>query len=552
MRFVFQHVNYLTYNENFGPFIFVGDGSVRELEGFNLGTDSYRPDVSNYTFMDFKAGNMRTVDFDDANIEKTHHLSYILNYNFSPVLSLDVRSRLKTGTYIGGSGTLAGIRSVDAEAGYTHLDGTPFVGNIQSRNLLRFDSFDTSWMNNAELHYICGRHSMKVGFDYHFNHSGTVNSSAIFTHEVRKDPELLLLHGDRYYNFNTAGEYFDGFENKFALYLHDEWNICNGTSLSAFVRAESLSLHGDAANNIGEDLTNSRLPGFNLTKGKITPFDNNFLNGAFGLDFNTRIYGGLSFKAQGIFTRTHNTLFSYGGFYDPSTAPTDTKFVQTGFAYNNSWLKLVSQLVYIRQSNYHTRSSFQHALQHDVDNVQAGFIETVVLPLDYDIESIGWTTDAIISPSTAFQLHVLFTLRDPKYKNFIFAPTFSDGVKESYDFSGKNVTALHKMEITIDPSYTYRKWRFSLLARYLSKQYINKTNSLYFKGRIETFGRVNYMLNKHLSFSANIINLLNQKGASGQISSADLVEDSSAHNNYLMAGTFIRPFTIDFGVRWDF
>ena len=50
----------------------------------------------------------------------------------------------------------------------------------------------------------------------------------------------------------------------------------------------------------------------------------------------------------------------------------------------------------------------------------------------------------------------------------------------------------------------------------------------------------------------NVINILNQKGASGLISSADLVEDASGYKNFVMSGTFIRPFTIETAVSIDF
>ena len=41
------------------------------------------------------------------------------------------------------------------------------------------------------------------------------------------------------------------------------------------------------------------------------------------------------------------------------------------------------------------------------------------------------------------------------------------------------------------------------------------------------------------------MNILNQKGASGSIGSADLVTDPTPYKNYVMAGTFIRPFTVE-------
>lgn len=75
------------------------------------------------------------------------------------------------------------------------------------------------------------------------------------------------------------------------------------------------------------------------------------------------------------------------------------------------------------------------------------------------------------------------------------------------------------------------------------------SNSIYFNGRWETFGGVDYKVNKYLSLNANVVNILNQSGAQGSISTADLVEEASQYRNYLMAGSFIRPFTLELGAK---
>lgn len=71
------------------------------------------------------------------------------------------------------------------------------------------------------------------------------------------------------------------------------------------------------------------------------------------------------------------------------------------------------------------------------------------------------------------------------------------------------------------------------------------SNSIYLNGRREIFGGVDYKVNKYLTLNANVVNILNQSGAQGSISAADLVEDASQYRNYLMAGSFIRPFTLE-------
>lgn len=548
----YQFVNYLSVQENYGPFVFVGDGSVKAYEGFNLGFDSYRPDFGSFTFMDMKTGKIERMNIPDGNRDVTHHLTYSLKYSLTSGGHVEFRSRFKTGEGLRGAGSLAGIEQVKAGGAYTYENGEPFSGYLQKRNILHFDTFDTSWLNNAEITLPKGNHILRLGADYAFNHGGTITSSVAFSHEVAPAPRLILRSGESFYNYNTAGEYYDGYENKAALYLKDEWVIRRGFEVSAFARVEGLSIHGEAANNIGSDTSNSRYSGFNLTKGKITTFSENYLNGSAGASVNYSVAGGLSLLGEAIFTRIHGNIFNYGGFYDPSTKPTDTKFARAGISYKNAWVNLTSQINFISQSNYNTRSVFQHTLQREVAGYPAGYIETITLPVSYGISSLGWVTDAQLTFQDGFTLHANFTIREPKYKDFEFRPSFSDGVTEEYDFSGNNVTNLHKIELTLDPSYSTGDWRFWLSTRYISKTYINKTNSLFFKGRIETFGGIDLKMSDKCKLSLNVINLLNQKGASGLISSADLVEDASGYKNYVMAGTFIRPFTVELGVTMNF
>ncbi|MCQ2147130.1 MAG: hypothetical protein MJZ16_06390 [Bacteroidales bacterium] len=552
MALTYQYVNFMNIQETYGPFVFVGDGSVKMYNGFDLGYDSYRPDIATFTFMDFKTGEMREMGIKEGNTDKTHHLTYTLDYDLGNGVHLDFRSRLRGGTSVRGAGSLSGIENVAESAGYTYRDGTPFSGYLQRRMILHFDAFDTSWMNNAEVQFSRGNHSLRIGADYHFTHGGTTSSSVNFAHSVEADPAIIARNGEIYSNFNSAGEYYDGFENKVAGYVYDEWKPFSKMSLTGFLRAEYLNIHGQSANNIGDDKSNTRYNGFNLTKGKITHFGENYLNGSFGLNVNYVIVGNLAFQADGIFTRVHSNIFNYGGFYDPSTDPTDTKFVRAGISYKNDWVNVVSQVNYINQSNYNTRSIFQHSLTRPVGDLPVGYNESLTLPVTYGIASLGWVTDAMLTPFKGFTLHLQYTLREPKYRNFEFTPTFSDGVTEEYDFSGNNVTNLHKMEIVVDPSYSYGAWRWWLSTRYISKTYINKTNSLFFKGRLETFGGIDYRLSSKCKVSLNVINILNQKGASGLISSADLVTDASGFKDYLMSGTFIRPFTIELGINLDF
>ena len=131
---------------------------------------------------------------------------------------------------------------------------------------------------------------------------------------------------------------------------------------------------------------------------------------------------------------------------------------------------------------------------------------------------------------------------------------FESGESIDFNFSDNIVKGVSKVLIEIDPSYQWKNLRIWASARYFSKEYANLTNSLTFKGRWETFAGLNYKLGKHIEFSTTVVNLLNQRGAKGSISGADLYTEEEAANmeGRILSGTYIRPFTIDFGMKYRF
>ena len=552
MSLVYQYVNYMCITENFGPFVYHLDGSVDPFQGFNLGHDSYLPEDRMLTFMDLKTGEVKSMDITAANRDETHAVTYHLDYRLNNGTNLTVKSRLKAGHSYRSNRNLSSTDQVAADQGYTYADGTPYSGYLQRRYMTHFDAVETTWINNAELSRRQGAHNWRLGTNLWYNHGGTITSSAAFTHEAKADPKTLYFKGQAFYNFNTSSEYYNGDEYRTDLYVKDMWKVNRRLDMDGFLRLEYLHLGGENAAVTGEDQSNRRRSGFNLKEGHLTHFKENFLNGSLGASMNYRLYKGLTATAEYVMTRSHTTLFNYGSVNMPITDPSDTHLIRAGFSYQNSWANVVSQLVYIHQNNMNSRTNVNHVLTKDADGMPAGYTETLTQTAVYGVESLGWTTDAVLKPFKGFNLHLQLTLRNPQYKNYAFSPTFSDGVTEHYDFSGNNITNLHKTEVSVDPSYSFGDWRIWTQFRYVSKRYINKTNSLFFKGRWETFGGVDYQLNKKVKLSLNVVNLLNQKGVSGSIGSADLIEDASGYENYVMAGTFIRPFATELSVKVDF
>ena len=151
-------------------------------------------------------------------------------------------------------------------------------------------------------------------------------------------------------------------------------------------------------------------------------------------------------------------------------------------------------------------------------------------------------------PFKGFNFHFLFTYQSPTYKKYETSVTFKDGTVGEIDATGNIVTEIPKVLVELDPSYNITNdLRVWASFRYFSKTYANIKNAYYFNGRWETFGGINWTVNKHLALSATVINFLNQTGAKGSIAGAELVDkkDAASYNGHWMAGSYIRPFTVE-------
>ena len=551
---VYQYSHNKEITENYGPFIFVGDGSVKEYDGFKLGIDQYRPANKMVKYLDVATGRMTEQDIDDANINQVHNVNFLLNYHWDNGLRLAFHSKFKHGHSFRANPNMMGVSEATAGSGYTYEDGTVYTGKVQTRRMLHFDGFEHSWMTNAELtgkskdH----RHSWRAEVDYWLNAGGTETSMYLYGHEAKKDPKLLLLNGHEGYSYNSYAEYYDGHEHKLFGLASDEWNISNRLWLYGGIRLEYLNVRGWAANEPYKG--NARHAGFSLTDQGVEKnhFNNNHFNYAFIGSVRYALLPGFGLQAEFSSATIHSQLFHYGTYNYPTQESMPTNYFRGGIYWKNKWIDLTSQMTYISMKNSQERPNFSHVLTKDVGDMKAGMSESFTTPFFYDMATLGWLTDAMITPIDGLNIHVMFTIRDPRYKNFKITPTFSDGVTEEYDFTDKTITALSKTELEIEPSYRFGNWRVWLSARYFSRQYINKTNSLYFNGRWETFGGVDFKLNRYLSFSASVVNILNQKGASGTIPAADLITDPSRYKDYVMSGTFIRPFTFEFTTKLNY
>ncbi len=543
--------------DSYGPFIYVGDGSVKKYNDFDLGHDGFLPAHGFITYLNVMDGKEYTYTRSKEVFAHNQAVTANFKYQFLNGMKLDISSKINFSRSRMVMLALAGTGVATAADGLTyaydyngHKAGEVFTGAYNGRFALHDIGFERDWLTTAELTGLAGNHSWRLGANIWWNRQGIEASTGVYAHTMEKDPVWLNRFGKMEFAANTGAEYYDSHETKFALYASDSWNATQRFKLEYGARLEIYNVGGKDAmaflNATDKEATypeNIRTMNWSYNKGTKTRFSKHWVNPAAFVNFHYNLWQGGGFLGEYVYAMQHPNSQDFAGPYMPILDAVNIHYAGLGIYWNTPWMKLQSQGTFISQSNYKSRTQFTNPNNPS---------DVVTLPITNDVQTIGWTTDVVLTPFKGFSFHGLLTLQDPKYKNFTMTPTFSDGTSHTYDFTDNVTTGVSKTIIELDPSYSFWKLRIWGSFRYQSKQYINKTNTLYFNGRWETFAGLHYQHNQHLGFDVNLVNLFNTKGASGSIGAADLLEDVSAYKNYAMAGTYIRPFTVEFSAHIDF
>lgn len=506
-------------NNQYAPYRYHLDGSVSELEGFKIGSDNYLAGQQ-FTVQDAETGEIVSRDAMDDYGSVSHTIDLMGKNHFTSGLNINYIIRYhsaKTGNYL------------------PIMTGINEAGDAQNVMLLASRRTPIKTLTGQlQIGKKSGRHDWKASLNYSwYNIDKFVTEGVRYSQTVEANP--TIIEGSETYGI---GEYHNGSENKLALFLTDKWDISELFTLNAGIRLEYQGLRGDYIDN--EVNAGSTLP---LLSRQRTDIEKDWLNKAFmlsGIYKMTRRFGLLG---EVTYNEQAGHLESYSAGNDPNIKVSRIPGVGLGVFYNHPLFSLVSKATYIQRDEYRSTVNFSSA---------SGAVSRPTV--SYDIQTLGWTTDVVANPFKNFSLHLLLTVQAPKYKKYSGTVLFDTGESVDYNFSDNTVTGVSKVLIEIDPSYQWNKVRLWASARYFSKEYANLTNSLSFKGRWETFAGANYTPYKNLEFSATVVNLLNQRGAQGSISGADLFtnEEAQGMEGRILSGTYIRPFTVEFGVKYKF
>lgn len=551
------------------PFIYVGDGSVKEIPGFSLGTSSYLPNVSTIPYMDMRTGEVKTISLYDATASRGSQWTVLHRYKWDNGLEWKVNMKYDhaLGSYL--YQTPMDMTEESASAGYYTKDASgqavDYAGHVQSRmSCFNRGNIDEFFLT-TELSRRMNNGTWRVGLNEWYYNVDYASCTTMYDHTVEAYPQMLYnknaatlgnYYGDTpYYSFNkNASEYYKGYENKLALYATHDWDLSDKVNLYYGARLEyqrvdgkNLALYNADGKAIGR-FDNYHIGATASDGTKILPkdFSYNWLNLDFTAALTYKITGQFGLTGDFTYITQHPSMNNFSPAEMPNVDKITVPLGRAGLYYNADWISLTSLFSYISKTN--NNSTLNLINPNNDKDIKAA-------PLSYDIKTIGWTTDAVLKPFKGFDFHFLFTYQVPKYKKYETGVTFSDGSVSTINATGNIVAEVPKVLIELDPSYMItRDLKVWASFRYFSKTYANINDAYYFNGRWETFGGLNWTVNKHLSLGATVINFLNQTGAKGSISGAELVEKehASEYDGHWMAGSYIRPFTVEFSASIKF
>ena len=531
------------------PFVYNGDGSISLFNGFKIGRDCYFPEDDAVTYMDVLTGNLKYGSLSNMDSRYLHDVSVKAFHNhvsgWKLGANLHVLYLQPTRSVVS---SLAGIDNVGADGGFTYTDGSSYEGYVQNRLGLVYNQmeFDVDMKLSAERRFN-RQHKLTMGFEVVFSRQKNNSSTFNFAHTVSADPVRLYKDGQPTWRFNRNSVYMDAYRYLMPFYALYDYTPSKRLLLRTGLRFRPLYQIVSTAAKFEGDTKNGRVEGFNIADQKLCEIHKLNLPSfdyAVSEHVNFRIVDRLFLMAEGFYSMTAKSANYYRNATIPSTAPIGNALGRAGLTYDNKWMDVTALVSYITSWNNATVLTVTQQLQN-------GQSESIPWTAQYGIGTLGATLDANVRLA-GFKLHLLGTWQDPRYRNYNNEFKFSDGSTTVIDYTGKYVTGISQWMFEIDPSYSWDKVRLWASARYYSRQYVSRTNMAYFAGHWETFAGIDWKIIDSLKLSVNCVNLLNQNGAKGSISAADTITDASILEGYVMAGSYIRPFSADVMLTYRF
>ena len=446
---------------NAAPFIYSGDGSIKKIDGFDPGMDSYVQRQGSFQYLNTKSGKMETWNMSDGSENHANEIALISQYQFDNGWLWKFNAKYMNApraNYVDyGGSTISQVSEAD---GYQLSDGSAYSGYIEGRRTWLHVGKVSNALLTTEISKQLNNHKLMIGLNewyYHLNYysssfqwAGTVEAyprtlSQMYVNPL--DPTQTARRSETFGYNELSPEYTKGSENKLALYFTDEWKVTPKFKVFYGGRLEYYRMSA-------EQISTPRFSGFHMGNYKTyaTAADGSVVATEHSIEAKNVTKDKLNYAAT--LQLTYNlTRFPRISEY-AGTGPTEEQYkrvtiplIRGGIFYKNDWIDLSSMVTYISKSN-----------NIDQQNLtKPGTTEGKTVLLIYNIQTLGWTTSAEINPFKNFHMHALFTYQKPVYKNYNASVTFSDGQSMGVNANNMIVKEIPQVLIELDPKYDITK-----------------------------------------------------------------------------------------------
>jgi len=551
----YKHAESSNIVDRFFPFRYNTDGSVEQIDGFDLGKDSFLPRDGVMTGIDPFTGKPYSYDMVEDNKTISDVIDLMLDYRFKNKWRMKFSGRYHKATSDNAfvfpaqlADQTPGNGFGQPLDGWEDLNGNPYEGPV---------AFNMSALNdNTPTQTIAGRleftkkikkHGLRLGTNYVGYSADFDNRNTFVYTTLEKNPRILRNetpflvytasgpqmkqhtnekghivgpHMD-FTNFNLEYNHYN--QNSTALYVSDDINVSKKFKLSVGGRAEYFKVTGDYFTVEQREANQAENP-YVPFKGAPTDYEDSRWNFVGSASADYRLTSKIGILGQYTVHVNGDRKNGYQNGIETDGEGTTITFMRFGAYFNHKKLNIVSALTSMRKTNLYSNNSYARPFeQHQSERAAA----------TYEIETLGWTTDVIAKPFKNFELHYLLTLQNPVYKDYEvdveWKPQYPGQEvppSNTYNFSN-TIPAMSKVLMEIDPAYFLfeRKVKVWGSLRYFSETQANMLNTLQFEARWETFAGVDYRVSKKLNINVGMNNLLDQRGVRGKIQGAVLATE---------------------------
>lgn len=492
-----------------------GSGTAQGLPQYDLFTQSLVPQETMFSYETIN-GLKFEGDYKDGMHTNLKNISLQFHYETNG-WQINNSVRIQGVDYKNVAAGFNSVAQYGATRKYYYLDGTPLTVNPTDYYAnLQYNiasGTDKQFVDYLDIRKQVGKNNFALGVAYHNTAIDYIQASASGISEFKANPRRLLVNktsgNDLTPVFNTTKTSFNsnvGTTQTTSIYLRDEIALTEKTRLDVGIRMDKDNISGKNPNMVGT-ATNANPAGKGFYIDGYTNFPTeNHTYYSYSAGINQKLTDYFALFGRG--TKSYNAVSIYDitlQGYNPNLIKTrNIALGELGARYGKNNFALFTSLVYAT-----------------VENVSLVFFvptnsgSTVRYPAFGSTRSLSAEIEATYQPIKTLGFRLTSTLNNAQYTDFKFTAgqDVRDDIKgKSYDWSGKDLEALPKLNMELATNFNYKSINASLFINHVGERFTAASNTVTMAAYNTLNMALGYKFTKNLKVTLNGYNMTNTRG----------------------------------------